>query len=254
MRKSVMTTMNEEELNNVYAYLIRQWTEQAAADPQAANAEKLQELLKTKQQQSAVQPTEEERIKKASEQLLVEGASPEEVAAEKAAAIEAQEAIRRQQEREQVDKEFAQLSSDIKEFLSPVPVISYMKKLLTKQKGRGNALNQDAVVFILESIKKINEFRRPYLKQNAVYTFKIGDLEDYPQVKKLYILSFLLKQVKQVTQLTEETKKEIKEATSSFDKIFSSGMTTFLNAVVETVKSTVPKYVGFMQRIRDLNK
>jgi len=217
-------------------------------DPQAEVAKDLAGLL-----QSAVQPTEEERIKKASEQLLVEGASPEEVAAEKAAAIEAQEAIRRQQEREQVDKEFAQLSSDIKEFLSPVPVISYMKNLLTKQRGRGNALNQEAVLFILESIKKINEFRRPYLKQNAVYTFKIGDLEDYPQVKKLYILSFLLKQVKQVTQLTEETKKEIKEATSKFDKIFSSGMTTFLNAVVETVKTTEPKYVGFMQRIRDLN-
>ena len=218
-------------------------------DPQAEVAKDLAGLL-----QSAVQPTEEERIKKASEQLLVEGASPEEVAAEKAAAIEAQEAIRRQQEREQVDKEFAQLSSDIKEFLSPVPVISYMKNLLTKQRGRGNALNQEAVLFILESIKKINEFRRPYLKQNAVYTFKIGDLEDYPQVKKLYILSFLLKQVKQVTQLTEETKKEIKEATSKFDKIFSSGMTTFLNAVDETVRTTEPKYVGFMQRIRDLNK
>jgi hypothetical protein len=63
-----------------------------------------------------------------------------------------------------------------------------------------------------------------------------------------------LKRVKQVTQLSEQTKKEIKEATSSFDEIFSSGMTTFLNAVVETVKTTVPKYVGFMQRIRDLNK
>ena len=217
-------------------------------DPQAEVAQDLAGLL-----QAAVEPTEEERIKKASELVLAEGASPEEVAAENAAAIEAQEAIRRQQEREQVDKEFAQLSSDIKEFLSPVPVISYMKKLLTKQKGRGNALNQDAIVFILESIKDINDFRVPYLKQNAVYTFKIGDLEDYPQVKKLYILSFLLKQVKQVTQLAEETKKEIKEATSSFDKIFSSGMTTFLKAVVETVNTTVPKYVGFMQRIRDLN-
>ena len=217
-------------------------------DPQAEVAQDLAGLL-----QAAVEPTEEERIKKASELVLAEGASPEEVAAENAAAIEAQEAIRRQQEREQVDKEFAQLSSDIKEFLSPVPVISYMKKLLTKQKGRGNALNQDAIVFILESIKDINDFRVPYLKQNAVYTFKIGDLEDYPQVKKLYILSFLLKQVKQVTQLPEETKKEIKEATSSFDKIFSSGMTTFLKAVVETVNTTVPKYVGFMQRIRDLN-
>lgn len=217
-------------------------------DPQAEVAQDLAELL-----QSAVQPTEEERIKKASEQLLVEGASAEEVAAEKAAAIEAQEAIRRQQERERVDKEFAQLSSDIKEFLSPVPVVSYMKNLLTKQRGRGNALNQEAVSFILKSIKDINEFRVPYLEENGVYTFKIGDLDSYPQVKKLYILSFLLKRVQKVKQLSEQTKKEIKEATSNFDKIFSSGMTTFLNAVDETVRTTEEKYAGFIQRIKDLN-
>jgi len=70
-----MTTINEEELNNVYAYLIKQWTEQAAAeveeeeeaaaDPQAANAEKLQEILKTKQQQE-----EEDRENKARLMLL----------------------------------------------------------------------------------------------------------------------------------------------------------------------------------------
>ncbi len=217
-------------------------------DPQAEVAQDLAELL-----QSAVQPTEEERIKKASELLLLEGASPEEVAAEKAAAIEAQEAIRRQQERERVDKEFAQLSSDIKKFLSPVPVVSYMKNLLTKQRGRGNALNQEAVSFILKSINDINEFRVPYLKEKGVYTFKIGDLDSYPQVKKLYILSFLLKRVQKVKQLSEQTKKEIKEATTNFDKIFSSGMTTFLNAVDETVKTTEEKYAGFIQRIEDLN-
>lgn len=222
--------------------------ERKEGDPQAEVAQDLTGLL-----QAAVEPPEEERIKKASEQVLVEGASKEEVEAERTAAIAAQEALKRQQDRERVDKEFLQLTTDIKQFLDPVPVVTFMKNLLTKQRGRGNALNQEAVSFILKSIKQINEFRVPYLKENVEYSFKMGDLKSYPQVKKLYILSFLLKRVRKVKQLSEQMKQEIKVATENFDKIFSSGMTTFLNAVDETVKTTEPKYAGFIQRIRDLN-
>jgi hypothetical protein len=35
--------------------------------------------------------------------------------------------------------------------------------------------------------------------------------------------------------------------------MFSSGMIDFLRAVEESVKTTYPKYAGFIQRIKDLN-
>ena len=244
MRESVLTTINEEELNNVYAYWIKQWNEQAA-DPQAENAKALKEALEGKE--------EAERIQKASEQLLVEGASQEEVDAERQAALEAQVALQQQQDRERIDKEYAKLSKNVRDFLSPVSVVGYMKDLTIKRQGKGNLLSQSAVLNILDSIKQINAFSIPYLQQNEQYSFKQKDLKSHPQVKKLYILSFLLKRVAKIKQLSKETRNEIKTATENFDTMFSSGMIDFLRAVEESVKTTNPKYAGFIQRIKDLN-
>jgi hypothetical protein len=215
-------------------------------DPQAENAEALRVALQEKE--------EAERIQRASEQLLVEGASNEELEAERQAALEAQLALQQQQDRERIDKEYAELSKKVRDFLSPVPVVKYMKNLLIKQKGRGNSLSQEAVSYILRSIKQVNSFAIAYLSQYPKYSFKEEQLESNPKVKKLYILSFLLKRVAKVKQLSEETKGEIETATSTFDKIFSSGMGSFLNEVDKTVKTTYPKYAGFIQRIKDLNK
>lgn len=201
-----------------------------------------------------MEPPEEERIKKASEQVLVEGASKEEVEAEQQAAIAAQLALQEQQDRDRIDEAYAELSEKVRQFLSPVPLVKYMKNLLTKQQGMGNALNKDAMVHIERSIKQINEFAIPYLEQNARYSFKPDDLKSYPKVKKLYILSFLLKRVATVNQLSKATKDDITTATQRFDKIFSSDMRSILNEVDNVVKTTKPKYAGFIQRIRDLNK
>jgi len=215
-------------------------------DPQAENAIALQAALQRKE--------EAERIQKASEQLLVEGASQEEVEAEQQAAREVQLALQQQRDRERIDKEYAELSKNVSDFLSPVSVVSYMKELTIKQQGRGNVLSQAAVLNILGAIKQINAISIPYLQQNEPYTFKFGDLKSYPQVKKLYILSFLLKRVAKIKQLSKETRNEIKTATENFDKMFSSSMSTFLRAVEESVKTTYLKYAGFIQRIKDLNK
>ena len=219
--------------------------EKKEGDPQAQDAQDLIGLLQGKE--------EAERIQKASEQLLVEGATDEEIAAEQKAEQEALRKQREQDERAQIDKEYVKLILKVRDFLGPVPVISYMAKLLTKQKGRGNKLDPNAISFILESIKKIKDFTVPYLSQYGKYSFKEEDLSSLGEVKKLYILSLLLKDVSRITQLSTEMKREIKENTSAFDKIFSIGLSSLFRAVDEQFKS-LPKYAAFKQRIDDLNK
>lgn len=216
-----------------------------AADIQASTAQGLQAALESKE--------EAERIQKASEQLLVEGATAEEVAAEQKAAQEAERARIEQEERALIDKEYVKLIMKVRDFLGPVPSIKYMTRLLTKQKGRGNKLDQSAVSFILDSIRKIKEFTVPYLHQYGKYSFKEEDLLSLKEVKKLYILSLLLKDVSRITQLSPEMKKDIKENTSAFSKIFSVGLSSLLGAVDEQFK-LLPKYAAFKQRIADLNK
>ena len=200
-----------------------------------------------------MEPPEEGRIQQASAQVLVEGATPEEVEAERQAAIATQLAIQQQQDRERIDKEYAELSKNVRDFLSPVSVVTYMKDLTIKRQGKGNLLSPSAVSNISDSTKMISALSIPYLQQNEPYSFKQKDIKSYPQVKKLYILSFLLKRVAKIKQLSKETKNEIKTATENFDKMFSSGMLDFLRTVEETVKTTYPKYAGFIQRIKDLN-
>lgn len=220
--------------------------EQKEGDPQAQVAQDLIQQLQEKE--------EAERIQKASEQLLIEGATKEEVEAEVRAAAEAKLAIEQQQDRERVDKEFLKLSLKVRDFLSPVPVITYMKNLTTKQKGRGNVLNADAVSNILDAIEKVNAYAKLYLQQYPPNSFKEEDFESNSEVKKLYVLSFLLKRIAKITQLSPKTKDDIKEATESMDKIFSSGLKELFNEVDKRIKETYPKYAGFIQRIRDLNK
>jgi hypothetical protein len=219
--------------------------EKKEGDPQEQVAQELTGLLQGKEQA--------ERIQKASEQLLVEGATAEEVAAEQKAAQEAERAQREQEERAQFDKEYVALVMKVRDFLGPVPVISYMAKLLTKQKGRGNKLDQNAISFISESIKRIKDFTVPYLQQYGKYSFKEEDIASLKEVKKLYILSLLLKNVSKIKQLSSEMKQEIRENTSAFDKIFSVGLSSLLRAVEDQFKLN-PKYAAFKQRIIDLNK
>jgi hypothetical protein len=208
---AVRTTINEEELDNVYNSYIQQWKEQAATrrlaeasaaeeegSAQAQVAQDLTGLLK-----QAVEPPEEGRIQQASEQVLVEGATPEEVEAERQAAIAAQEAAQQQQDRERIDKDYAKLSKNVRDFLSPVSVVTYMKDLTIKRQGKGNLLSPSAVSNISDSTKMINALSIPYLQQNEPYSFKQKDIKSYPQVKKLYILSFLLKRVAKIKQLSK---------------------------------------------------
>ena len=129
-----------------------------------------------------------------------------------------------------------------------------MKNLTTKQKGRGNVLNADAVSNILDAIEKVNAYAKLYLQQYPPNSFKEEDFESNSEVKKLYVLSFLLKRIAKITQLSSKTKDDIKEATESMDKIFSSGLKELFNEVDKRIKETYPKYAGFIQRIRDLNK